>query len=141
MSSAGLRFLCKRTVSGNPLATRFLAIPWPISPRPTKPIRGLSVLMIILSGNAFGSPVRGQAPTANEKAPCSSPIRRQFFSVLSLGNRLHSTSVDRRRLRGRQAGPPAFVPCQHHSAAGNGDDSGERPRVRKRPEHQPSCQR
>src|SRR5450755_835294 len=55
MSAAGLRFLCRRTVSGKPLATRFLAMPWPISPRPTKPIRGLSVLMIILSGNTFGA--------------------------------------------------------------------------------------
>ena len=39
-SSSGLRLRCAHTVSGKPLVTRFFAMPWPMSPRPMKPMRG-----------------------------------------------------------------------------------------------------
>ena len=42
-SSSGLRLRLTRTVSGKPLVTRFLAMPWPMRPRPMKPMRGLSI--------------------------------------------------------------------------------------------------
>ena len=40
-SSSGLRLRFTRTASGKPLVTRFFAMPWPMRPMPTNPMRGL----------------------------------------------------------------------------------------------------
>src|SRR6266851_1602483 len=98
--------------------------------------------MIVLSENVSGAT---RAVTRHQPRTEGIHLRRrsgrQFIDLVLSWSRSYSTSVDRRRLRGRQACPPAFVPCQNHSAAGDGDDPRERPRVGKRPEYQPSCQR
>src|SRR5438094_3619929 len=127
MSSAGFRFRCTRTVSGKPLATRFLAMPWPISPRPMNPTRGLSMLMMILP----------EVPKVRRRRSSN----KGDFTATSGGHRLVETSIDRGGLGLRQVRPPAFVPRQHDATARDDDDPGKRPAVGKRGEQQPSGKR
>src|SRR5712691_13246650 len=110
MSSAGFRLRCTRTVRGKPLLTRFFAMPWPISPRPMNPTRGLSLLMFV------------------------SPKERLRSDW---GN--STASIHGCRLGLRQVRAPALVPGEHDAAARDDDDPDQSPAVGECSEDEPSC--
>src|SRR5664279_966498 len=111
ISSAGLRLRCTRTVSGNPLLTRFLAMPCPMSPRPMKPTRGLS-LDIPVSPFDIGQRANEFAPTKlhyavgpNSFGPrVDRPLRANEFAP-GYPTPHHAAQMNSHRQRLYRAGP------------------------------------
>ena len=73
-SSTGSRLRWATTVSGWPFSTMFLAMPWPISPTPTKPTRSKAMLSSIMMRGPYA--FWGAASPASA-APTASNFRRE----------------------------------------------------------------
>ena len=91
-SSTGARLRWPRTASGKPFSTRFFAMPWPISPTPTMPMRCFAIMgrSVDGGGRQHGPRERGadrrtilrQSPASGSVGTAADCARRRSCSVI-----------------------------------------------------------